>query len=180
MITILALLLCDTNAARATVLVPLTLSQLTNRSELVVHGLVTRIESRWAPSKRRIITEVRLSILPGGLLKGAKRVGSKVTFYRLGGKVGNLEMRVIGAPRFRNKEEVVVFLSRRRNKLFVTGMVQGKLSVRRDPVSGVKLVSQVLSSVRFSGGMKPVSRVRTLSSLKTLVLDMIKRAKRSN
>lgn len=153
--------------ARATFMVPLSLERLTGRSHIVVEGRVTARQSFWNRSRRRIFTRVTIRVTRS--LKGRKRAGSTVTLHRLGGRMGRIVMRVLGAPRFRTGEDVVVFLTRRRRTLYVTGMAQGKFTVKRDAAAGKVAVTRNLGGVRWtSRRWKPSARM-TLTALRTAV-----------
>ncbi|MCD6500141.1 MAG: hypothetical protein J7M25_17750 [Deltaproteobacteria bacterium] len=151
--------------AGATVLAPMTVAQMTNASSLVVRGRILSTSSRWVGHK--IVTRVRLQPdevwkSPAGSDKNAV-----LSFYRLGGKVGRIEMRVEGAARFRRGEHVVLFLAKRASRLYVTGMVQGAFRLRQ-----VQGRWQALRSVGTVGwtGKTPSSRF-SLDRLKRLVLQ---------
>ncbi|MFH2009745.1 MAG: hypothetical protein ABI333_24335 [bacterium] len=109
----------------ATVLRSLSLAELCERSPTIVRGTVLRRQSYWANG--RILTAVTMQVERS--LRGTKRKGALVTFWRLGGRVGRYAQRVLGAPTFRRGERVVVFLKRRAGRLFVTGMVQGRFFI---------------------------------------------------
>jgi hypothetical protein len=111
--------------AQATVLHGLSLEQLCERSPYILRGQVLRTRSLWQGG--RIVTAVTLRV--DRALAGDRRVGQQVTFYRLGGEVGGIGQRVIGAPRFRVGERVIVFLRANRGRLRINGMFQGKIRV---------------------------------------------------
>lgn len=118
--------------ARATTFDHITVEQLTQRSELVLHGRV--LETRVYPAGPNrlpgIHTEVVLAV--DEALKGAP--DSVVRFWVHGGRIGD-RMRVVhGQATFEAGEEVVVFLFRNEaGALWPTGMGRGKWSVRQTP-----------------------------------------------
>lgn len=153
--------------AHATFMVPLSLKRLTRRSQMVVEGRVTARQSFWNRSRRRILTRITIRVRRS--LKGRKQAGSTVTVQRLGGRIGRIVMRVLGAPRFRPGEDVVVFLNRRRRTLYVTGMAQGKFTVKRHATTGVQAVTRNLNGIRWtSRRVKPSGRM-TLNALRAAV-----------
>ena len=66
-------------------------------------------------------------------------------------------MRVLGAPTFRRNQRVLVFLSRRKGGLFVTGMTQGKFNVMRDTNTGKWMVARTLRQIQWTQGKRPRS-----------------------
>jgi hypothetical protein len=67
----------------------------------------------------------------------------RVTVRLLGGTVGSLTSHVSGVPRFRPREEVVLFLeSTARGDFTVVSWKQGTFRVGRDPRNGTELVTQ--------------------------------------
>jgi hypothetical protein len=93
-------------AASATTLVPATLTDVVNGSQLIVHGRVSDVEARTTADRRSIYRVVTLTV--DDALKGG--VGRTVTFRVPGGQMGRYRRVVVGAPSFAVGEEVVVFL----------------------------------------------------------------------
>ena len=155
------------STARATILKPLTVEQLAVRSERIVVGKVVARKSRWNRSATRIVTEVTVRITER--LKEKNNRAKTVKFSRLGGRVGRLEMRVLGAPRFRQGDRVLVFLTRRNNRLYVTGMLQGRFRLRVDPASGKTIATRSLTYVRKNAKGPALKRRLTLNELRLRV-----------
>jgi hypothetical protein len=156
--------------ARATVLQGLDLDLLCDRSPLIVRGKVLALTPGWHDG--RILTAVTLQV--DRPLYGPASRGDRITFHRLGGEVGGIGQLVVGEPSFRKGEEVVVFLQRRGGRLFVTGMVQGKIRVL--PPAGPGGPRRVVSAVgRFTlrGGRHPLPVPTTLSDLEARILNRI-------
>src|SRR5512141_1162522 len=92
--------------ARATVLVPADLAELSRSATAIVRGTVTTVRTEWADGRRRVETIVTLSV--DQTLKGG--FGRTVSFKVPGGDMGRYRSVMIGAPTFREGEEVVLFL----------------------------------------------------------------------
>jgi hypothetical protein len=115
--------------AGATVLVPADLTEIVSSAQVIVHGTVTAVEARWTADRRTIETFVTIETADS--FKG--EFGREVTFKTPGGQLGPYRSLMIGAPRFREGEEVVVFLTGRGPVVpWVVGLNQGVYRVRSD------------------------------------------------
>ena len=119
--------------AEATMVMPLDLDALIDGAERIAVARVESQEARWTADHGAIYTEVTLRVMqplkaPGGQA-AEMAAGNLVTVRREGGVVGNVGMRVAGAPQFSEGEEVLVFLERRGAALWTVGMAQGKMRV---------------------------------------------------
>jgi len=115
-------------AAAAAVARPATVEQLAREADAVVQGRVARMESRWAPDGRHIVTRVTVRV--SRVLRGA--AGAEVVLEIPGGAVGGFGQRVDAAPAFEPGEEAVVFLRRiAGGRVLVHGLAQGKFRVER-------------------------------------------------
>jgi hypothetical protein len=120
------LLLCP--PASATSMLKVDLPELASSAEVIVHGTVRRMESRWSADGRLIVTDVEIQVTES--LKG--QAGSTLLVTQPGGSVGDIGQKVSGLASFSPNEEVVVFLERRGARSFqVTAMAQGKYKVQR-------------------------------------------------
>jgi hypothetical protein len=120
----------------------LSMEELTRQSEVVAVGKVTATKAEWDRSRSRIVT--RVSVAVGEYLKG--NVGSVMTITSLGGEVGGVGEWYSHTARFQKDEDVVVFVARDKNGNFrVAGGQEGKLSIRKDDVTGQRQVSATLS-----------------------------------
>lgn len=103
------------------------LPRLVSASEQVVDARVTRTLPRYQGSQ--IVTEVEVVVRAAG--KGSARAGEVLTFVVLGGTVGDVVMRVEGAPRLAPGDEAVLFLGRHSSGALTTvGLSQGVLPIR--------------------------------------------------
>lgn len=119
--------------AEATIILPLSVEQLTTRADIVVRGRVLAEESDWGTKRRRIYTKVRVAVL--AQLRGAK-VPSEIEVRTLGGVVGDVGMNVSGVAKFAPEEEVFLFLRTHPGQkdgitFQVVGMAQGKYRIER-------------------------------------------------
>lgn len=115
----------------ATIMVPLTLPELTAKSDKVVVGTVQEMRTRWTTNQwgdELIVTDVAVAVEE--TLKG---VGSNaITATIEGGRVGEVELVSTHMPTFKVGEKVVLFLVGNDNELTVYSGLQGKLSVAED------------------------------------------------
>lgn len=118
---------------RATVLVPADLTELSRSASAIVRGTVSLVRSEWADGRRRVETIVTVSVdqaLKGGLT-------GDVSFKVPGGDMGRYRSVMIGAPTFREGEEVILFLGGQGPALpYLLGLGQGVYRVHRDSRTG--------------------------------------------
>lgn len=114
-------------AALATTLLKVDLSQLTRSSDAVVVGRVLSVQSRYSADGLKILTDAEITVTQ--TLKG--QVEKTVVVMQPGGVVGDVGQHVAGVARFSPGEEVAVFLEKRGTRYFVTGLGQGKYRLER-------------------------------------------------
>ena len=108
--------------ARATVLVPASLEELTRDARVIARGQVVAVEGRWTDDRRTIETLVTLEA--ESYMKG--QMGTIVQFRVPGGTLGRYRNIVIGAPQFSVGQRVVVFLGAIGPQVpFILGLNQG-------------------------------------------------------
>lgn len=165
--------------AEATVLRGLSLEQLCAGSQQILRGTVLETRARWQGG--RILTAVTLRV--DRALSGTRRAGQRVTFYRLGGEVGGIGQRVIGAARFRPGEQVIVFLRARQGRLRVHGMFQGKLRViptaAGKPARVVPPVSRAVLRGHKRALLRPVALSDFEARVRALIRDLRQRRRPS-
>jgi hypothetical protein len=123
--------------AEATVVLPLDFRQLTGKATAIVHGRVVALASQWATDRHGIETMVTVQVT--SYLKGD--FGAQMTFRVPGGTIGRFRSVTVGAPVFREGEEVVVFLGAPGPAIpYVVGFNQGVYRVSVDQASGARLV----------------------------------------
>jgi hypothetical protein len=125
-----AALVCGATAAvRATVLVPAELPELVAESTAIVHGRVVDVRAEWTDGRRAIDSYVTLAVAT--YLKGT--LGDRVTLRMPGGRLGAYRSIVVGAPEFREGDEVIVFLGSHGPSIpFLVGFSQGVYRVVLD------------------------------------------------
>ena len=105
-----ALMLCAVLGAAArldaTVLIPVSLGELTHEAGAIVRGRVIAAEARFTPDRRAIETLVTMEA--EATLKGS--LGATVQFLVPGGTLGRYRSILVGAPAFAAGQHVVVFL----------------------------------------------------------------------
>ena len=124
----------------ASVLVQMDIPALIRHADQgVVHGHVLSTRSAWDPERTMIFTWVRLRVIED--LTGKNATGELLTLRVPGGRVNDVEVTMIGAPRFLTGSEVVVFLSRWSDgPLMVVGYHQGLSTVSVRAGAGALLV----------------------------------------
>lgn len=114
--------------ARATVLIPADLGELSRDALAIARGRVAALDTQWTEDRGTIETIVTLEIesyLKGGL-------GSALRFRVPGGQFGRFRSIVVGAPVFAIDERVVVFLGAHGPSVpHVLGLSQGVFRVSR-------------------------------------------------
>jgi hypothetical protein len=117
-------------APRAEALVlPLTFTEMTQRSKYVVTGEVVSLRSYIGPFKdfgNVMFTDVTIRI--EGVFKGAPD-GNELTIQVLGGEIGDAFQRCLESPRYDKGEKVLVFLRDFNGALWNTGWNQGKYKI---------------------------------------------------
>jgi hypothetical protein len=135
----LLLALAVTPPARATVVVPADLGDLSREANAIVRGEVVSVEARWTTVERRAIETV-VTLDRAVSLKGSP--GPQVRFRVPGGRLGRYRSIMIGAPQFAPGQHVIVFLGASGSNLpFVLGFSQGVF--RLVPDSGGWIVTPV-------------------------------------
>ncbi len=123
--------------AHAATLVRLSDAELVTHGEQVVLGTVSRVSTSWedpdGDGVSQIYTTVELKVEQS--LAGNARPGETVTFRQLGGRIGNIEYKIPGLPRFTEGASTLLFLEgslTNPNFSPVVGLAQGTWNVRRE------------------------------------------------
>ena len=110
---------------------PLSIAELTARSDVIALGTVGSIVSDWDPNRTTI--ETRIDLRVEEILKDTV-AQTKISFYQLGGVVGDTASSVGETASFVESERVAVFLVKNnQQKLQLVGFFQGKFSIERRP-----------------------------------------------
>ena len=129
-------------SALASVILPLSLDELIDRADVVVHGKVVAQDSAWEGG--RIVSRSRVRV--EGALKGAP--GREVVLRSQGGVVDGIGQKVYGEASFAVGEELVVFGRHLGAELRAVGMAQGKFRVVTE--LGVARAVQDLAGLAFA------------------------------
>ena len=141
-LVVCGLLLALSIPARATILIPADLGELSRDALAIARGRVAALDAQWTDDRGTIETIVTLEVesyLKGGL-------GSTLRFRVPGGELGRLRSIVVGAPAFEVDQRVVVFLGARGPSVpHLLGMSQGVFRMTRaSDNSGWLVTSPVL------------------------------------
>jgi hypothetical protein len=119
------------------VLLPADFKELVTGSQVIVRGRIVDIRAEWMDGRRRIDTLVTLEA--DQYLKGD--FGRSVTFRVPGGELGRYRTILVGAPTFREGDEVVLFLNARGPSVpYLFGLGQGVFRIVSD-ASGRRMVT---------------------------------------
>ncbi len=134
----------------------LTTKELTDGAEVVAVGKVAAMRSEWNEDKTRIYTRVTVSV--DQYIKG-ERPQEYLTITQLGGEVGDVGELYSGTPRFRMDEEVLLFVKKDRlGNLRVTGGAQGKYTITKSELTGVKMVGEKRTLDDFRAQIKSIMK----------------------
>jgi hypothetical protein len=161
----LILPLAIADSARATVIVPATVSELANEARAIAHGRVVRIDARQGEGRRveRIVTVQVFEYLKGGL-------GNVVQIQLPGGEFGRYRTIMIGTPEIAEGDEVVLFLGQRDGDPlpYLLGFHQGVYRLITDPSTGDRFVMPPLVQ---GAGAEPVTVTRGDAARRPPTLD---------
>jgi hypothetical protein len=146
----------------ATSVPSLTFEELTDRSELIVSGQVTRSWADWDSEHKFIWTHYELSV--SNAQKGTP--GLTVELAEPGGVVGIQGMAIAGAVVYQPGDHVLVFLQRMPNGyLRTTGWSQGKYTVDNTGRLHAETSLRGLDVVSAQKGAAAATPVRTLDGM---------------
>ena len=113
---------------------------LSEKSDIILTGKVTKQTSSWNENKTRIYTHATIQV--DDYIKGNNGRNSVSVIYP-GGEVGDIGELYSHMPRFEKNEEVLLFLKKdTKNTSFkVVNGEDGKISVTTDPKTGEKVTS---------------------------------------
>ncbi len=142
--------------ARATVLIPADLGELSRDARAIARGRVAALDAQWTEDRGTIETIVTLEV--ESYLKGS--LGSTLRFRVPGGELGRFRSVVVGAPSFAVDQHVVVFLGARGPSVpHLLGMSQGVFRVSRaSDNSGWLVTSPVILPAAAAGASTRVVR----------------------
>lgn len=121
-VSTLCLVAVLTAPARATVLVPADLGELSRDAIAIVRGRVAAVDAQYTEDRGTIETLITLEV--DSYMKGA--LGPTVRFKVPGGSLGRFRSIVVGAPEFAVDQRVVVFLGAHGPSVpYIVGFSQG-------------------------------------------------------
>ena len=126
---------------RATTVVPPEFEELVRESDYVVRGRVTAVESIWQDKggSRVIVSKVHVEVLE--VIAGAPP--SPLVLTMLGGKIGEKQMVLEGAPRFVVGDEDILFVRDNGRAVSpLTRIMHGRYRIQKDTASGREYVAR--------------------------------------
>jgi hypothetical protein len=161
------LLLCA--AAEAAIVPRLSLEQLVDQSEVIVHGRVARSWVEWDRAHKYIWTHHEIEVIDP--IRGA--ASASVVASEPGGRLDGIEMKFSGALQYSVGEEAVLFLYRTPIGYWrATGFGQGKYTVQPDTrvhsdLRGLDLIPSAAATSGLDG--------LTVTEFKTRLRGMLRR-----
>jgi hypothetical protein len=135
-----------------------TTDELAKRAEVVAVGKMTGLVSEWNETRTMIRTRVTVTV--DQYVKGGVSANT-LTIYVPGGEVGGVGEVYSDMPIFRRDEDVVVFAERdKQNRYRVTAGPQGKLTLKRDAITGKVMVSAGRSLDELTKEVKRAAQVQ--------------------
>jgi len=128
-LAILTLGLLASPPAFATSVIRMSVDEMTEKAEVIVHGRCVRKQARKAHDDA-IVTDITLEVFEG--LKG--ELGRSFEFTVYGGVLPERGSAIAGAPTYKTGEELLLFLGpvNDRGQRMVIGLAQGKYTIRRE------------------------------------------------
>jgi hypothetical protein len=146
----------------ATTLARLSFEELTDDSELIVSGTVTRSWAAWDAEHKYIWTHYEMSVV--STFKGA--ASRSIEFAEVGGIAEGVGMDVAGTVAYQAGENVLIFLARQPNGyLRTTGWGQGKYRIdTNNRLHGDASLRQV-EFAQTPGATAPATSLRSLEGI---------------
>ncbi len=159
--------------ARATVLIPADLGELSRDALAIARGRVAALDGQWTEDHGSIETIVTLEV--ESYLKGS--LGSTLRFRVPGGELGRFRSIVVGAPELAVNQRIVVFLGARGPSVpHVLGLSQGVFHVSRAADNSGWLVTSPVMMPATAGDVRVV---RGDPARRALALDQFEQTVRS-
>jgi hypothetical protein len=151
----------------ATTVERLTLEDLTQRSQNILHGVVRGTRTYWSPDRKLILTNTTIQVTES--MKG--QAAGTVEVTTVGGQIGDTILHVAGMPAFVTGEDTIVFVARSSGYLTVLGLGQGKFTVSNGEVANS------LSELTFPDGRPSRPTRMPLQNFKSEIRSMVDRAR---
>jgi hypothetical protein len=164
---LLVMLVVGSALAQAATFVAMTDEELIQQSDAVVQGQVIRLESKWDPQGRIIVTEATIQV--SETIAGV--APSQIVVQTPGGKVNDYRVEALGFPSLNNGEEVILFIKDDQSLQVsrIVGHQQGHFEVvkRLDGVTlAVPRIEDGASFLTPSGKAIPAPRSTELAAFK--------------
>jgi len=117
------LIVCTSSVASS--VVRLTLPDIADHSGQILIGAVVSLESYWTEEHGPRTIETQITLEQVSYLKGRRNRSSQFVFTMPGGTVGDMTMRIAGAPEFKENETWVLFLLPEWKSFPTVGLYQG-------------------------------------------------------
>ena len=160
--------------ARSTTVIPPSFDALVAGANTIFVGEVMNLRSEWesTPQGRAIVTFVTFRVEE--VWKGSAGAVTQLEF--LGGTIGEIGMRVEGAPTFRLGQRDVLFVSNRARAVSpLVGFMYGRMRVERDTVSGIDRVrthdGRALGSVAQIGPQRAAPALASITPMRLSDLE---------
>lgn len=127
--------------AQATTVVPPEFPQLVNESDYIVRAMVKSVTSEWrgSPEQGSIFTRVELEVRE--VIAGTPP--QPLVLEMLGGKVGDQEITLQGAPKFRVGQEDILFVQGNGLNIYpLFALMHGRYPVRKELGTGREYVTR--------------------------------------
>ena len=137
----LAALLGLAAIATATTVVPPDFAQLVNETDYVVRAVVKSVKSEYrnGPDGRMIVSFVELEVRE--TILGTPP--AHVVLEMLGGQIGDQELAVVGAPKFKVGDEDILFVSGNGRTFYpLFALMHGRYPILREPGTGRRYVAR--------------------------------------
>lgn len=160
------------------------LSELTNKSDFIVHGKVVSIKC-YMDSYGAIMSDIKIIVYEDMRMK--LNSNDEINFTLMGGTLGNIRSICSHTPIFKVDQEIIIFLQKRLDNLklpnafHITGFEQGKFNVVNDENNSRKILrDESMSpqlSINTSRGAKlfnnkvPLPYLDFISALESLILS---------
>lgn len=129
----------------ATTVKQFSLEQMVRGSHRIILGRCVSQETYWNKTRTRILTANRFAVTED--LKGESR--ETATVVTVGGTMDGLTLAVSGTPRFRENEEVLLFLEAGKGDYWILmGLSQGMFRIAADP-QGIRTAHHASSGLRL-------------------------------
>ena len=164
---------CLSAALHATVILPIEFRELVAIAPVIAHGQVVDVRAEWTDGRRSVETFVTVAVTE--YLKGD--LGGRMTFRVPGGQLGRYRTIFVGAPEFREGDEVILFLKHSAPAYpYIIGLSQGAFRVVADARTGRRMVTTPI--VMGKGGENPERIVRGDVTRKPLPIEAFRDAVR--